>query len=158
MCPRKNQGQEERDTKARYYRNMTDDAKLYQVLNKITTRFITLDRLQEVAHSMDTQINESFNNTASWFAPNNKVYCGSQSLCNRLSIAVGIQSIGLEQYFARLFRMLRITMPPNVAHFLAMKQNIRVKRRNKRQLTETKKDRVKKKMAQLAVDEVIAKQ
>jgi hypothetical protein len=85
-CPRKRQGQEERDAKARYYRSKTEDAKLYAVLNNITSRFITLDRLKEVAHGMDTQINESFNNTASWFAPKNKVYCGSESLANRLSL------------------------------------------------------------------------
>jgi hypothetical protein len=156
-CPRKRQGQEERDAKARYYRSKTEDAKLYTVFNNITTRFITLDRLKEVAHGMDTQINESFNNTASWFAPKNKVYCGSQSLANRLSLAVGIQSIGIHQYFARLFRMLRIAMPPNVAHFLAVKQNIREKRHDKRQLKETKKERAKRKMEQLAADEVIAK-
>jgi hypothetical protein len=54
-CPRKRQDAEERNAKARYYRNKTDDAKLYDVLQKITMRFISLDRLQEVAHGMDTQ-------------------------------------------------------------------------------------------------------
>jgi hypothetical protein len=52
---------------------------------------------------------------------------------------------------------MKITIPPNVSHFLAVKQNIREKRHDKRQLKETKKDRVKQKMEQLAADEVIAK-
>lgn len=116
-----------------------------------------MDRLREVAHGMDTQINESFNNTASWFAPKNKVYSGSQSLCNRLSLAVGINSIGMEQYFSRLFRTFKIAMPPDIQHFLAVKQNCRQKRRDKRKLKETKRNRVKRKYEKLAEDEACAK-
>jgi hypothetical protein len=48
-------------------------------------------------------------------------------------------------------------MAPNVAHFLSVKQNIREKRHDKRQLTETKKNRVKRKMEILKEDEAIAK-
>jgi hypothetical protein len=72
--------------------SLTKDAKLYEELNKIYSRFMTMERLEEVGHGYDTQINESYNNTASWFAPKNKVYCGSQSLKNRLSVAIGINS------------------------------------------------------------------
>jgi hypothetical protein len=86
----------------RYYRCKMKDAKLYQVLKTIFDHFVSLDRLQEVAHGMDTQVNESFNNTASWFAPKNKVYCGTMSLTNRIGMAIGINSLGLLGYFQRL--------------------------------------------------------
>jgi hypothetical protein len=68
-----------------YFRWKTKDAKLYVKLQEILERFITPERLKEVAHGMDTQCNESFNNMFSWLAPKNKVYCGTQSLRNRLS-------------------------------------------------------------------------
>jgi hypothetical protein len=156
-CPRLRMTQAQRDAGGRYYRCKTKDAKLYAKLQQITSRFVSIDRLRKVAHGMDTQINESFNNTASWFAPKNKVYCGSQSLSNRLSLAVGINSIGMEQYFVRLFRVLKISMPPDIHHFLVTKQNGRQRRREKRKLNQSKKDRVKRKYLKLAEDEACAK-
>jgi hypothetical protein len=76
-CPRLRLSLAQREASGRYYRNKKDDAKLYAILKEKVDRFVTLDRLKEVAHGMDTQPNESFNNTVSWFAPKNKVYCGS---------------------------------------------------------------------------------
>jgi hypothetical protein len=67
---------------------------LFEKLQPIVEHFVTVERLTEVAHGMDTQVNESFNNTFSWLAPKNKVYCGSQSLRNRLCIGMGINALG----------------------------------------------------------------
>lgn len=106
----------------RFYRCKTKDGTLYNILSEKISRFITLERLKEVAHGMDTQVNESFNNTASWFAPKNKVYCGSRSLSNRISLAVGINTLGLLQYFKRLYKKLGIVITPNVLHFLQVKE------------------------------------
>jgi len=53
------------------------DVLLYKKLQSILARFITLDAPKEVAHSLDTCANESFNNTMAWVAPKNKVYAGS---------------------------------------------------------------------------------
>jgi hypothetical protein len=113
-CPRKRLTKEQLDATERYYRCKTRDAKLYIALSNIISRFITIERLREVAHSMDTQCNESINNTISWLAPKNKCYGGSQSLRNRISIVVGIVSLGLNKYFTRLFHSLGITMMPNI--------------------------------------------
>jgi hypothetical protein len=130
-CPRKRLTVEERNASGRYYRCKTKDAKLYVALNSITSRFITIERLREVAHSMDTQCNESLNNTISWLAPKNKCYGGSQSLLNRISIAVGINTLGLHRYFTRVFHALGITMTPNIVHYLGVKENNRMKRIDK---------------------------
>jgi hypothetical protein len=94
------------------------DAELYAVLHKMMERFCSLERLQEVAHGLDTQPNESFNNSASWFAPKNKVYCSSMSLANRLSMAIGITTLGLEDYFKRLYKELGILMTDDVCSLL----------------------------------------
>jgi hypothetical protein len=139
-----------------YYRCKVKDAKLYGKLQEILSRFITLDRLKEVAHGMDTQVNESFNNTFSWLAPKNKVYCGSQSLKNRLCIGVGINTLGTHGYFKRLYKKLGIVMTDNILHFLELKENKRLKRLAKVKLTETKKDRLKNKHDKLREDTAIA--
>jgi hypothetical protein len=69
------------------------------------------------------------NNTISWLAPKNKCYGGSQSLCNRISIAVSITtSLGMHRYFTRLFHALGITMTPNIDHFLSLRETRRLKR------------------------------
>ena len=82
-----------------YYSDMQKDAKLYVLLEEKLKRFIGHDKLLEIAYDMDTNTNESFNNTVDWFAPKNKVYCGSRSLSNRVGMAIGITSIGFMAYF-----------------------------------------------------------
>lgn len=137
--------------------NKKEDAKLYNILSDKIERFILLDRLKEVAHGMDTQANESFNNAASWLAPKNKVYCGSKSLQNRLSIAVGINTIGLVAYFKCLFKVLGIRMTADVEYYLGTKETTRSKRLAKLRTKEMKKNRLKNKFEQMKEDEVIAR-
>lgn len=156
-CRRKVQDDEERLASARYYRSKTKDALLYDALDKLLSRFLTLENLREVAHGLDTQMNESFNNAASWLAPKNKVYCGSGSLTNRISIALGINALGTELYFKRLYTALGITMTPNVMHCLKVKGNQRVLRIGRIRTKEAKKNRIKRKYVQLATEERKAK-
>jgi hypothetical protein len=102
-----------------FYRSKIKDAALYDRLQAIVGKYITIDRLKELAHGMDTQVNESLDNTFSWLAPKNKIYSGSQqSLRNRLSIGIGINGLGMEDYFRRLFKKLGIIITDNVIHFL----------------------------------------
>jgi hypothetical protein len=127
-CPRKRLTDHEKQLSEKYYRCKTKDAKLYIAINQIAARFLTLPKLKDVAHVMDMQVNESMNNTIAWLAPKNKCFGGSQSLRNRVSIAVGINSLGLLKYFTWLFHSLGITMTPNVRHFLGVKETTRQKR------------------------------
>jgi hypothetical protein len=48
-----------------FYRSKTKDAVLYNRLEPIVAKYITVDRLKELTHGMDTQVNESLNNTFS---------------------------------------------------------------------------------------------
>jgi hypothetical protein len=154
-CKRKGLSEEDRKLpqNKRFYRSLTKDKDLYELLSPIVDRFITFDRLTEVAHGMDTQCNESYNNTFSWIAPKNKVYCGSQSLRNRLSIGVGINILGHLEYFTRLYRKLGIIITPNVQHYLAKKETRRTKRIKKRQQVDVKRDRRRQKYAKQKKDE-----
>jgi hypothetical protein len=117
-----------------------------------------VERLKEVAHGMDTQVNESFNNTFSWLAPKNKVYCGSQSLKNQLCMGIGINLLGTEAYFNKLFDELGISMTPNVIHFLQMKETKRLRKLRKVKLPDTKRDCLKNKYEQLRKDTAIIAQ
>jgi hypothetical protein len=138
-CPRKSLSEAQLATSERFYRCKVKDAKLYAVLSESISRFITMEKLQDVAHTMDTCVNESFNNAVSWLAPKNKVYCGSPSLKNRVGMAIGIKSIGTEAYFIRLFKDMGIAVSPNVQHYLRTKGNNRQKRIDKSKTKEQKK-------------------
>ena len=97
------------------------------------------------------------NNTISWFAPKNKVYCGTSSLTNRICLAVLINSVGVTKAFSLLFHRMNIALTPDVLHFLELKEKGRVYRLNKIGLQATKKDRKKRKFEQLKEDEAVAR-
>jgi hypothetical protein len=158
-CPRKRETEAERKLKARYYRNKSDkaDAILYQVLLEKLKRFITLDRLIEVSHGLNTQVNESFNQSATWFAPKNKVFASSMSLTNRLSMALGINSLGVSGYFERLFVALGIVMTEDVRHYITVKERARLKKQRKAKTKDEKKNRLKRKFVTMTTDEAKAK-
>jgi hypothetical protein len=156
-CPRLRMSEEERKASPRFYRNKEKDGKLYVALAEMVNRFIELDRLKEVAHKMDTQVNESFNNTVAWLAPKNKIYCGSRSLENRIGIAVGIKTLGLGPYIKRLYNVLGIEITPNIVHILDRNENKRAKRLTKIKTTDAKKVKLKRKFQKQADAEVQAK-
>jgi hypothetical protein len=110
-----------------------------------------------MAHGMDTNVNEAFNQICTWFAPKNKVFAGSGSLHNRLSFAVGINSLGYNEFFTALFQRLGIEMTDNVAHYLRIKENTRVKRLAKIRTKESKLSKSQAKRTKLAGDTRLAK-
>ena len=81
-CKRKDQSEDERAKAKRFYRSTEKDEKLWADLDEAVARFITKERLGELDHGMDTNANESLNQTISYIAPKNRVYCRSRSLQN----------------------------------------------------------------------------
>jgi hypothetical protein len=148
-CKRKSESEEQRKSSVKYYRCKTRDAKLYLLLQQTIARFVTKDRLIEMAHELDTNMNEAFNNICTWFAPKNKVFAGSYSLHNRLAFAVGINSLGVLEFFKRLFRKLGITMSDNVVHYLKIKEAWRVQKLAKVKTGAAKKNKNKRKYDKL---------
>ena len=67
-------------------------------------RHNAVDKLMELCHGMHTNHCESFNNTCTWYAPKNRVYCGSRSLSTPLCLAVGVNSLGIHKFVERLFK------------------------------------------------------
>jgi hypothetical protein len=156
-CKRKNESDESKKTSVKYYRCKKKDAKLYAVLSEKMERFCTQERLNEMAHTLDTNMNEAFNQICTWFAPKNKVFAGSGSLTNRISFAVGINSLGSEAFFKRLFKSLGIPLTNNVAYYLNTKEKTRVKRLAKVKTKEAKLIKNKRKYDKLADNVKIAK-
>ena len=156
-CRRKSMTAAELAASDSFYRNMSKDEKLFKLLSKKMERFTTHDRLVDIAHGMDTNANESFNNTVSWFAPKNKVFCGSNSLNNRIGIAIGITSKGFISYFTRLLNKMGIAVTPNVLHFLRLKDRQRQARLDKLKSKVAKRHRNKKKFDKLVADTAIAR-
>jgi hypothetical protein len=140
-CPRKQQTEAQRLATKKYYRNKETDAKLYVHLKEKFARFVTMDKLEEIAHDMDTNMNEGFNNICTWFAPNNKVYAGTVSLPNRIALAVCINSMGVMPFYTKLFHRLGITMTENVDHYLQVKETQRMKQIERGKSKEGKKKR-----------------
>ena len=98
-CKRKDATEEEKMKLIKFYWCKVKDTKLYALLSNKIERFVTYDRLVEMAHGLDTNMNEAFNQICTWFAPKNKVFAGTGSLPNCISMAVGINSLGFEIYF-----------------------------------------------------------
>jgi len=141
-CKRKDQTDEEREEKKKCYRSKEKDATSHKELLKRIERFVTLESLHEVAHQCDTLCNESFNNIAAWLAPKNKVHGTTESLKNRVAVAVGITSLGTEEHFTELFRRLGVTMTPVVEHCIHLQSKCRSNRNAKSKTAEGKKKRV----------------
>jgi hypothetical protein len=156
-CKRQHETAAQRLRIIKYYRSKQKDAKLYNLLRERLERFISLDKLIEMAHGMDTNVNEAFNQICTWFAPKNKVFAGYGSLHNRLSFAVGINSLGYNEFFTTLFQRLGIEMTDNVAHYLRIKENTRVKRLAKIRTKEAKLSKSQAKRTKLAGDTRLAK-
>jgi hypothetical protein len=136
-----------------YYRSKTKDAKLYKQLSIILDEFVSLPRLKDIAHGMDTNANESISNTISYFAPKNRVYCANFSLTSRVAMAVGVTTLGFQPYFERLLQTLGIDITPNVHHFLSFLHKRQQYRIQKALKTTTKKNRMKRKFEILKEEE-----
>jgi hypothetical protein len=121
-------------------------------------RFITQERLEEMAHTLDTNMNEAFNNICTWFAPKNKVFAGTGSLHTCIALAVGINSLGVELFFKCLFKKkLGLPITQNVAYYLELKEKNRNKRLQKVKTREAKLKKNKAKNENLAKNTLIAK-
>ena len=128
FCKRKTLSDEEKQQSTKIYRSKEKDAKLYGFLINCVARFITPDAIREVGHGMDTQVNESLNNTVAWLAPKNKTYSGTCSLSNQICLALGVHSVGTDEYYERLFAKLSIQLAPDVRHYFAQQQKARAYR------------------------------
>ena len=53
-CRRKNESEQQKMSSGKYYRNKLESPELYNLLSEKIQKFITLDKLIEMAHGLDT--------------------------------------------------------------------------------------------------------
>ena len=92
----------------KFYRNKKKHANTYTFLNNKLSTFLTDERLQELHHPFDSQTNEGLNTLISFYAPKNRTYSSTQSLRNRISLAITIHSRGISGTFQDLFDRLQL--------------------------------------------------
>jgi len=139
---RKQLSQQERNQSTKCYRCKEKDAKSHYELKIRIECFITLEALLEVAHGMDAQCNESFNNVVAWIAPKNKVCSKSNSLKHRIAFALGVNALGMLGCYQNMFNMLGIMMNPSVLHYLTQMNKFRVHKIAKSKTADGKTKRV----------------
>lgn len=126
-------------------------------------KFRARPRLNELAHGMDTNGDESMNNTILHCAPKNGVHCATRSLTptltleNRVAFAVGVTTLGFKPHFGRLFAAFDIVLTTPVLHHLEVKNRNGIKRLQKRKTRAAKKARMKRKIEVSRQDEATAK-
>ena len=128
----------------KFYRNKEEDKELYNILVEVIAPFITMDRLAEIGHGHDTNVNEALNNIISWFAPKNKTYCLSRSLINRVNCAVSINSIGFDSFYKQVFDCLGVDVPQPTVYYIEQRERWRQTRIRKSKTFEHKKKRSQK--------------
>jgi hypothetical protein len=141
FCRRKDETAEQRSKSNKFYRSKEKDHELFTALEEIMSRFISMEKLKEVAHSYDTNPNEAMNGLIAWIAPKNKHYSGTQSLRTRVAVAVSIQCFGFESFFRMVFERLSIEMTPGTENWLQDHNKRREKRRSNSKLISSKKNR-----------------
>jgi hypothetical protein len=93
------------------YRCKEEHPVLYKQIGDVMSRFVTDEKLRECHHGHSSQKNESLNNHIKRYAPKDKTYCQTTSLASRICLAVGIDSVGHEQYYKLLFSNMGINLP-----------------------------------------------
>jgi hypothetical protein len=109
-CSRTTQSEADRLSSNRCHQCKTKDAELHNVLNETISQFVAPERLDDVAHGMDNQVNESLNFSISITAPKNTVFCGTRSSSNWIVIAVGIASVRFMPFCKRLYNSLGLLL------------------------------------------------
>jgi len=125
-CARKLESDEEKKHSTKQYRDINASSNLYGLLCEAIAPFISFACLRELAHGANTNVNESLNQTISWFAPKNRTYCGSTSLRNRVGMAVSIHLVGYNVFYKELFETLGLTVDERMSYCLDQAQRERL--------------------------------
>ena len=100
-----------------YYRSKTAHAKSFAVMKELYEPFFTDEKLEEMRHTFETQVNESLNVAIMMLAPKHKTYSKSMSLQNRVMIGAGVKNCGFGGYWAAVFDQLGIEVTSSTAVF-----------------------------------------
>ena len=101
---REEQGtEEEMRERGLRFRCKEKDAKLYDFMKTHHESFMEEAKLRQLWHQYDTNLVEAFNKFLTKFLRKDKTWCQTIENKARCMVAVGLQSIGYRQFYARVF-------------------------------------------------------
>jgi hypothetical protein len=100
------------------YRSKDKHAREYEQIKNALAPYLTDDKLKENHHPYDSQKNESFNKSATKYAPKGRTYAMMMALTARVSIAAGVANLGAHGYWTRVFKCLQIEKGEHTEAFL----------------------------------------
>ena len=135
-----------------YYRCKIKHASVYNKLTKLYEPYITIDALKMLHHPFSTQKNEAMNKSVSAFAPKGKTFSRTESLDTRVGVAAGIQVLGYELFWDKVFHAFDLVMDDKLRLFLRQLQKKKDRKRQKASTTAGKYRRTKRKHDKLRED------
>jgi hypothetical protein len=81
---------------------------MYTKFKEYHDRFVDKDKLVQLFHGWDTNAVESFNKLLTKFLPKDRTYCKTIENKAIIHLALGLQSVGYEQFYKRLFEQTGI--------------------------------------------------
>jgi hypothetical protein len=105
------------------YRSKVKHAREYEQIKSALAPYLTDEKLNEIHHTFDSQKNESFNKSASKYAPKGHTYSMTMALTARISIAASVGNVGAHEYWSRVLERLGIDKGDHTEAFLLDKNH-----------------------------------
>ena len=121
-----------------HFRCKIKHAKIYEQMTETHRDNTSLDLLQMLNHTFDTQGVEAMNKSGSALAPKGETYSKTMSLTTRLEIACATQIIGHHRLWQRIYTSMGMTLGFNLDRFLINKDKFKDKRHKYRRSVEYK--------------------
>ena len=122
-----------------YYRCKDKHRKLYHDLTQAFAPFITHKMMTMLHHNFDTPKKEALNNSVASYAPKSKTFSLTNSLHCRVAIAAGVQILGYEDFWSRVFFKFGVDLDENQRISL---RNRDMKKRNATARCQTKNGKI----------------
>jgi hypothetical protein len=142
------------------YRIKEEEPELYSELKAILDKFTSVERLNDVHHVFETQVNESLNQSVSLLVPKNRTYSMTMALTSRVMICCGMHLLGRGSYWMQVCEALKLSIPDATLQYLTNEQKKAQERKKQRSLPEFKRHRsaaFKEKIKQYTEDNIKAK-
>ena len=91
---------------------------MYMQLKPIYDKLTTEEKVSECMHSYNSQCNEALNTSVGKYARKGRTYCGTMSLTNRITIAIGVHNVGYQGYWTEVCTSLSMEISPNLDNHL----------------------------------------
>jgi hypothetical protein len=108
-CPANKWKEDEKQLRSLKYRCKVKHTELYEQMSTIHNTFTDVWNLQEIYHEYHSNKCESLNGFITKFLPKHKHYCRTIINRARTYLAIGIDSVGYNEYYGVLWKMLGVS-------------------------------------------------